>query len=177
MSGSSNAYNLGGAGSQQAQVQGSAGQMQESQSKQPSSSPSPAKISSTMPVSDEVVLAYLKSKGMSTAILELQERLKQESKTENGTVSDDAMDQKQQMKKMKEQLDHDDDLARSQRSALFKSTGGGFGYDRDAAAPIVQWGIPDNTSHDDSGKSPSTKKVKKLKMRFLAPELQFEVIA
>lgn len=160
MSGSSNAYNLGGAGSQQAQVQGSAGQMQESQSKQPSSSPSPAKISSTMPVSDEVVLAYLKSKGMSTAILELQERLKQESKTENGTVSDDAMDQKQQMKKMKEQLDHDDDLARSQRSALFKSTGGGFGYDRDAAAPIVQWGIPDNTSHDDSGKSPSTKKKK-----------------
>ena len=116
-----------------------------------------------MSVSDQAVLDYLKSKGMSSAMLELQDRLKQEKKTETeSNTPENATDQQQEMAKMKEQLDHDDELARNQRTALVKSTGGGFGYDRDAAAPILQWGVPDNTAHNnDNDKSPASKKTKR----------------
>lgn len=86
---------------------------------------------------DQAVLEYLKSKGMSSAVLELQEKLKQASNSSTSSKS------------MREHLEHEDDVARNQRTALTKSAGGGFGYDRDAAAPIVQWGVPDNTSPAD----------------------------
>jgi WD40 repeat protein len=47
---------------------------------------------------------------------------------------------------MKEKLEAEDEATRIQRTILTKSTGGGFGYDRDAAAPIAQWGVPDNVA-------------------------------
>lgn len=129
----------------------------------PSFSPSAGTSSSTSPqqpkakiaISDQAVLEYLKSKGMEGALLELQDKLKKEIGSKTNAPADPnnpkAVDQ-QEMMKLKEKLDHDDNVARNQQTALHRSTGGGFGYDRDAAAPIVQWGIPNNTSPSDSSK-------------------------
>jgi WD40 repeat protein len=118
-----------------------------------SPSASPQTPRAKVAISDQAVLEYLKSKGMGSALLELQDKLKKEIAAKTNTPADPnnpkAVDQ-QEMTKLKEKLDHDDDVLRNQRTALHKSTGGGFGYDRDAAAPIVQWGIPNNTLPDDS---------------------------
>ena len=105
----------------------------------------------------QAVLDYLKKMGMGSAHLELRTLLNKEKeeneqrakkddkqagpasteKSDSGTSSSDAL---------KQQLEYDDAVARNQRAVLTKSTGGGFGYDRDAAAPVVQWGVPDNTA-------------------------------
>jgi hypothetical protein len=112
---------------------------------------------------DQAVLEYLKSKGMGSALLELQAKLKADNtkdphhspKGGGGSKGSDASSatnnnsNKPAVLSMTEQLEYDDDIARNQRLALTKSTGGGFGYDRDAAAPIVQWGVPDNTQEGD----------------------------
>lgn len=110
-------------------------------------------------ITDEAVLEYLKSKGMGTAVLELTEKLKGGG---GGTVSSTGSNvnsrspstielnvdgtPKDRLTIMKEKLEADDDVTRMQRTILTKTTGGGYGYDRDAAAPIAQWGVPDNAA-------------------------------
>lgn len=84
---------------------------------------------------DQAVLEYLKSKGMGSAVLELQSKLKDDQGDDPSTKSSARL--------LKEQLEQEEDQSRNQRLALTKATGGGFGYDLDAAAPIIQWGVPD----------------------------------
>lgn len=79
---------------------------------------------------DQIVLDYLKQKGMGSAVLELQAKLET-------ATSPPAQ------KSLKEQLDSEEEQARNQRLMVTKATGGGFGYDLDAAVPIVAWGVPD----------------------------------
>eukprot|EP00536_Pseudo-nitzschia_multiseries_P007948 jgi/Psemu1/240729/estExt_Genewise1.C_1920077 len=83
-------------------------------------------------------MEYLKSKGMGKAVLELAQKIKEESEQQAATATpvDSAV--------VAPQLEADEETARAQRTVLMKSTGGGFGYDRDAAAPIAQWGVPDS---------------------------------
>jgi hypothetical protein len=99
---------------------------------------------------EQAVLEYLKSKGMSSAVLELQDKIK-DNITSTITTSTTTKHS------MRDQLEHEDDVLGNQRTALTKSAGGGFGYDRDAAAPIVPWGVPDNmytsTSTTDNDKA------------------------
>lgn len=98
-------------------------------------------------ISDQAVLEYLRKKGMGSAALELTQVLKNQGKSPS--VSDDQSNSgddknnsnKSDGKLSKEQLDDDD-----RKSILSKATGGGYGYDRDAAAPVVQWGVPDKTT-------------------------------
>jgi WD40 repeat protein len=133
----------------------------------------PATPSNVEPTS-HAVLEFLKKMGMGSAYLELKTRLEEgekkdgdETKTGDaakgatGESKPDASSSLSQPKKpgdsstdvketssdaLKQQLEHDDAVERNQRTVLTKATGGGFGYDRDAAAPIVQWGVPDNTA-------------------------------
>ena len=101
---------------------------------------------------DQAVLEYLKAKGMGSAVLELQARLLAEEEpsqtSSTGTAAAAAASHTtvtpHTATSLKEQLEADDDLARTQRLVLTKATGGGFGYDLDAAVPIIQWGVPDN---------------------------------
>jgi WD40 repeat protein len=118
---------------------------------------------------DQAVLEYLKSKGMGSAVLELQSRLKEKQKQQQQQQQQQVAEQRvaaaasaasgaevppppeqassipplSSTKILKEQLEREEDHARNQRLALTKSTGGGFGYDLDNAAPIIQWGVPD----------------------------------
>ena len=92
---------------------------------------------------DQAVLDYLKAKGMGSAVLELQARLVREEKQSNTSTTTTTV-APHTAASLKEQLEADDDLARNQRLVLTKATGGGFGYDLDAAVPIIQWGVPDN---------------------------------
>ncbi|CAB9513181.1 like/WD repeat-containing protein TBL1X [Seminavis robusta] len=74
---------------------------------------------------DAAVLEYLKKKGMESAASELGKILKEEGKSDDN----------------KKGMEEDD------RSGLLaKATGGGFGYDRDAAAPVAHWGVPDTAA-------------------------------
>ena len=76
-------------------------QTQPMQTVQHSSSQSKSSSSMMMSVSDQAVLDYLKSKGMSSAMLELQERLKEEKKTEKeSNIPEGSTDQQQEMVKM-----------------------------------------------------------------------------
>lgn len=111
----------------------------------PSSTTSAAAKQPLHTPTDQAVLEYLKSKGMTSAVLELEKKLKPETGNEKG--------ENEKPMTMREQLEHDDDVARNQRTALTKSAGGGYGYDRDAAAPIVQWGVPDNIVPGEKGAS------------------------
>ena len=80
--------------------------------------------SQTSSASDTVVLDYLRKKGMGGAVLELTSR--EDSPTTPRKV-----------------LERADEQYRNQRSILSKLTGGGFGYDRDTAWPLVHWGMPE----------------------------------
>jgi hypothetical protein len=73
-------------------------------------------------------------------VLELQDKIKDNN---TSTITTTSTTTKQSS--MHDQLEHKDDVSRNQRTALTESAGGGFGYDQDAAAPIVQWGVADNT--------------------------------
>jgi WD40 repeat protein len=86
-----------------------------------------------MNLTDAAVLEYLRKKGLGSAALELQQRLEAELP-------------KQPEKSTRDRLEDEDTVNRNQRSLLTKSTGGSYGYDRDAAWPVVQWGIPDTSS-------------------------------
>ena len=111
-------------------------------------------------ITDQAVLEYLKSKGMATAVLELSQKLKGDkddpNKKDDTTTTTQAEinkaaavaagtvpPSKERLSQVREQLEAEDEAARTSRTVLTKSTGGGYGYDRDAAAPIAQWGVPD----------------------------------
>lgn len=96
---------------------------------------------SHMEPTDQAVLDYLKNKGLGSAVMELTNLLKRDTTTANETSSATPV-----AKSTRERLAEDDAVVRTQRHLLTKSTGGGYGYDRDAAWPVVQWGIPDSTS-------------------------------
>ena len=82
----------------------------------------------------EAVLAYLRKKGMGSAVLQLTKILKDEPEGEPYS---------------REQLEMEDAVNRNQRTLLSRTTGGGFGYDADAAATIPQWGVPDRNDLSD----------------------------
>lgn len=81
-------------------------------------------------MTDAAVLEYLRKKGLGSAALELQQKIE----SDRGSTRE---------KTTREKLEDDDNLNRIQRSLLTKSSGGSYGYDRDAAWPIIQWGVPD----------------------------------
>ena len=96
-----------------------------------------ANATGTASVTDQAVLDYLKSKGMGKAVLELSEKIKEEQQSLPASkLTSPAI--------TREKLESEEEAYRAQRTVLMKSTGGGFGYDRDAATPIAQWGVPDN---------------------------------
>jgi WD40 repeat protein len=98
-------------------------------------------------VTDQAVLEYLKAKGMGSAVLELQAHLEEETNNESGTATTPPpTTTATSSSSLKAQLEADDDQARNQRLVLTKATGGGFGYDLDAAVPIIQWGVPDTAA-------------------------------
>jgi len=107
-----------------------------------------AKTSGTEDPTDRAVLEYLRKKGMGMAATELCQILKEQGKVDGeGPVAprDETCnnDKSTSVLSGNDQLDEDD-----KKSILAKATGGGFGYDRDAAAPVVQWGVPDkNVPH------------------------------
>lgn len=83
-------------------------------------------------LSGQLVLDFLKKKGLTNAALDLSNLLKEE---QTGSESKEPS--------ARERLEEEEAVSRSQRSLLSKSTGGGYGYDRDAAWPVAQWGVPD----------------------------------
>lgn len=95
-------------------------------------------------VTDQAVLEYLKSKGMGKAVMELTQKIKEEQ--EKGTkTTPTAVEAAAAPKTItRETLDADEKTAQTERSILVKSTGGGYGYDRDSAVPIALWGVPDS---------------------------------
>ncbi|KAL3912915.1 MAG: hypothetical protein SGILL_006699 [Bacillariaceae sp.] len=104
----------------------------------------------TARITDQAVLDYLKSKGMANAALELAEKLKSDKVDKDKTKGEDmeitplgSTPTKGRVVQLKEMMEKEDEAIRAQRSVLTKATGGGFGYDRDAAAPVAQWGVPD----------------------------------
>lgn len=101
---------------------------------------------STLNVTDAAVLEYLRKKGLGSAVLELTEILDKES--------GDSKSKKE--KTARERLEEEDTISRNQRSLLLKSTGGSYGYDRDAAWPVVQWGVPDTAFTSNSSEKPTT---------------------
>jgi WD40 repeat protein len=87
---------------------------------------------------------------MGKAVMELTQRIKQEQEASSGKggASSSSLEPKSPApvpspKITREQLEAEEETVRTQRAILSKSTGGGYGYDRDAAAPIAQWGVPD----------------------------------
>lgn len=101
-----------------------------------------ATATGTTSVTDQAVLDYLKSKGMGKAVLELTQRIKEEQEVSG--VSQPKSAPSPVPKITREHLEAEEETVRTQRTILVKSTGGGYGYDRDAAAPIAQWGVPDS---------------------------------
>jgi WD40 repeat protein len=110
---------------------------------------------------DQAVLDYLRKKGLGSAALELTNILNDQKKTGSQTkhsspgegetddmLMDDGADDDDPNKSARERLEEEDLISRNQRSLLSKSTGGGYGYDRDAAWPIAQWGVPDTLRED-----------------------------
>lgn len=87
---------------------------------------------------DRAVLEYLRKKGMGTAALKLSQILKDHN--EGGSSGGDGTDEKTSTL-ANEQMEEEE-----RKSVLTKATGGGYGYDRDAAAPVIQWGVPDKTT-------------------------------
>jgi WD40 repeat protein len=99
-------------------------------------------------VTDQAVLEYLKSKGMAHAVLELTQKLQGNNNNNNDAdiTPPGATPTKERLEQVKVQMETQDEVTRAQRSVLSRVTGGGFGYDRDAAAPVAQWGVPDTPS-------------------------------
>lgn len=109
---------------------------------------SPETATGIASVTDKAVLDYLKSKGMGKAVMELTQKIKEEKEasgvSEPPSTTASASATPSVPKITREQLEAEEETVRTQRSILVKSTGGGYGYDRDAAAPITQWGVPDS---------------------------------
>jgi WD40 repeat protein len=125
----------------------------------------------TATLTDQAVLEYLNAHGMSHAVIELKELLKttnndrkaDDNKAESKVTPAGATPTTQRLAHLREQLETEDEVGRSQRSYLSKATGGGFGYDLDAAAPVAQWGVPDKPLlDDDKEKDPSKQQRRKL---------------
>ena len=110
-----------------------------------SSGGNPSSTGGTEPTA-QAVLDYLKKMGMGSAHLELKTLLNKQKADDKSSDKTSSSESGKSTEALKQQLEHDDAVARNQRAVLTKSTGGGFGYDRDAAAPVVQWGVPDNTA-------------------------------
>mmetsp|Transcript_17588 Transcript_17588/g.26698 ORF Transcript_17588/g.26698 Transcript_17588/m.26698 type:complete len:988 (-) Transcript_17588:128-3091(-) len=91
-------------------------------------------------LTDDVVLNYLREKGLTNAALELTQHLS-------------STQQKKGQPSRREQLERDEAEAKSARTTLVRATGGGFGYDVDSGAPIPQWGVPDSSSSSEAPSS------------------------
>mmetsp|Transcript_31117 Transcript_31117/g.45963 ORF Transcript_31117/g.45963 Transcript_31117/m.45963 type:complete len:994 (+) Transcript_31117:134-3115(+) len=83
-------------------------------------------------LTDDVVLKYLRQKGLTNAALELTQHLS-------------STQQQKEQPTRREQLERDESEAKSSRTTLVRATGGGFGYDIDSGAQIPQWGVPDSS--------------------------------
>jgi len=114
----------------------------------PSDPASPAAAAGVPPgePTDEAVMAYLKKRGMGSAIMELTNILKEGECKEEDPNS-------------REQLEAEDAVQRNQRTLLARTTGGGFGYDVDAAPQIPQWGVPDRNDLSDPSKGTLAERV------------------
>lgn len=133
----------------------------------------PANAATAAALSDQAVLEYLKSKGMSHAFMELMEKLKENNNEAIATAAKikksgsdvvtptGATPTAERLGYLREQLEMEDEVARSQRTVLSKVTGGGFGYDLDAAAPIAQWGVPDKELPDDPNEKDPAKQARR----------------
>jgi len=94
---------------------------------------------------DQAVLDYLKLKGMGTAVLELTDMLATTTPT-LATATGGGDTAAAAKLTPRERLDQQEASTRNQHTLLTKSTGGGYGYDRDATWQVVQWGIPDTAT-------------------------------
>ena len=88
---------------------------------------------------DQLVLDYLKQKGMHHAASELMKKIE----SEKGTGEEGKDSETSGTKSARERFLEEDEKVRASRTLLTKTTGGGYGYDRDSVWPVVQWGIPD----------------------------------
>jgi WD40 repeat protein len=138
-----------------------------------------ADTTSNATLTDQAVLEYLNARGMSNAVMELKEILKtvnknnekpddldknkNSNKAESQLTPAGATPTTERLAELREQLETDDEAGRGQRTYLSKATGGGFGYDLDAAAPVAQWGVPDKPLlDDDNEKDPAKQQRRKL---------------
>ena len=96
------------------------------------------------PSTEKIVLEYLRSKGLYQAALEVNRRIQQESKDK-----ETEQQEKSATNTVRDRLEQEDEESRAQRSLLTRSTGGGYGYERDDIWHIVKWGVGDS---NDQGK-------------------------
>jgi hypothetical protein len=127
---------------------------------------------SKLSTADRTVLEYLRQKGMGNAVVELSrilhekvdastnETKEMEENRDNRMDIDAAStspvnkDQQQgQNQTIRQRLEADEFASCVQRSILTKSTGGGYGYDRDSAWPLLAWGIPEIDPPTTEGES------------------------
>lgn len=122
----------------------------------PAANPSPSgdeKAAQPSPteVTDEAVMAYLKKRGMGSAILELTKILKDEA---GGDATLEDADPNS-----RENLEVEDAEYKNKRTLLTRTTGGGFGYDVDGAPQIPNWGVPDRNDLSDPSKGTLAERV------------------
>ena len=96
----------------------------------------PPRPSSGLPPTDEAVLAYLKKRGLGGAAVELSRQLRAEKRRkEQEGGSDGGGD----VDAAGAEMEIDEARARAQRTAIGMSTGGGLGYELDAAPVVGLW--------------------------------------
>ena len=105
-------------------------QQQQQQKQSESQQPTQKQQTEAKEPSDEAILNYLRQRGMSSAVVQLSQILKGE-------------DPSAEPKTTRERMEREDVKSRVQRSLLARTTGGGYGNDRDAGVSIPQWGTPD----------------------------------
>ena len=84
-------------------------------------------------LTDQVVLDYLRSKGLTSAALEFEKSMNEEHAGSGNTAS----------KTEKTTIEKEEEEAKAAKSFITKSTGGGYGYDKDSGWPVLHWGIHD----------------------------------
>ena len=95
------------------------------------------------PSDDQLVLDFLKKRGMDQAAIDLSHKLDERIAKDQGQ----NLAEIERSKNPRQKFLEEEEKMRASRTLLAKTTGGGFGYDRDSAWPVVQWGIPDTESN------------------------------
>lgn len=94
------------------------------------------------------VLSYLRKRGLGKAALDLQRQLENDLNTKKKKIgsAEDAMDKDENDDIIMERLE---DRIKDKHSVLTRTTGGGVGYDLDAAPIIIGWGenLPNQSLH------------------------------